>query len=271
MTGEGRGDPASARCRPFKWRRPSKASFASGGMPRRSPPRFLADEGRQPGTPGLRGGSMNRHEQRIVQFLSRPSSYPHPVDRVERRQTHVSHVFLAGSFAYKLKKPVRFPFLDASALSERKRFCQLELSLNRRLAPQTYLGIVPITESRGALRLGGTGRAVEWVVKMNRLPDQRMLDRVIAARRAHRRDLEAVADRLIPFFHRAARSQVIDRYGTPTAIAELVLDNLRECQPFVGRVCSEDERRFLESAYRQYLTLHEPLLSHRVGERRIID
>ena len=215
---------------------------------------------------------MTQHERRLLRFLSQPSSYPHPVGTVERRETHVSHVFLAGSFAYKLKKPVKFPFLNASTLSRRKRFCRLELSLNRRLAPQTYLGIVPITESKGALQLGGgTGKVIEWVVKMRRLPEGRMLDRLVAARRVGRRNIEAVADRLIPFFRRAARSRIIDRYGTPAAVAELVLGNLRECQLFVGRLFSEEQRRFLESAYRQYLTLHEPLLARRVRECRIVD
>src|SRR3989338_10721382 len=95
-----------------------------------------------------------KHEQRIVKFLSRPDSYPHPAGRIARRETHVSHVFLAGRFAYKLKKPVKFPFLDATALADRKRFCRLELSLNRRLAPATYLGMVPVVETAGRLRLG---------------------------------------------------------------------------------------------------------------------
>ena len=63
--------------------------------------------------------AMTSHEQRIVRFLSRPTTYPHPVGTIERRETHVSHVFLAGAFAYKLKKPVKFPFLDASTLALR--------------------------------------------------------------------------------------------------------------------------------------------------------
>src|SRR3990167_5391659 len=155
---------------------------------------------------------MDRHEQRIVRFLSRPSSYPHPAGAVARRETHVSHVFLAGPFAYKLKKPVKFPFLDASTLARRRRFCRLELSLNQRLAPAVYLGMVPVVETSGGLRLGGasprlsdTGRVVEWVVKMRRLPEERMLDRLVAARRVGARDMVRLADRLIPFFKRAER------------------------------------------------------------------
>jgi aminoglycoside phosphotransferase family enzyme/predicted kinase len=225
---------------------------------------------------------MNRREQRVVRFLSKQRSYPHPVGVIERRETHVSHVFLAGPFAYKLKKPVRFPFLDASTLVRRKKFCLLELSLNRRLAPTVYLTIVPIVEMRDGLWLGekgsaqplmkgGAGKTIEWVVKMRRLPEERMLDRLVEQGRVGRRDMEHVADRLIPFFKSAARSTAISRYGNPAQIAALVLGNLQECQPFIGNLLPEADRAFIESAYRQYLALHEPLLAQRVRERRIID
>ena len=214
---------------------------------------------------------MDPHEQRIVQLLSRPASYPHPVGAIERRETHVSRVFLAGSFAYKLKKPVRFPFLDASSLASRKRFCLLELSLNRRLAPAVYLGIVPIVETSDGLRLGGRGKVIEWVVKMRRLPEQRMLDRLVARRRVSRRDMERIADQLALFFRRAARSRSISRYGEPAQVATLVLGNLQECRPFVGTLLAEADRACIEAAYRQYLALHEPVLASRVRARRIID
>ena len=214
---------------------------------------------------------MNAHEQRIVRFLSRPAAYPHPAGRLEHRQTHVSHVFLAGPYAYKLKKPVKFPFLDASTLALRRKFCRLELSLNRRLAPWVYLGMVPIVETPKGLGLGSGGRTIEWLVKMRRLPEDRMLDQLVARRAVSRRQMEQVADRLLSFFRRAARNQAIDRHGHPAQVAELVLGNLRECQPFVGRLLPEADRRLLDAAYRQYIALHEPLLARRVHERRIID
>ena len=214
---------------------------------------------------------MNQHEQRVVRFLSRPASYPHPVGAIQHRETHVSHVFLAGGFAYKLKKPVKFPFLDASTLALRKRFCLLELSLNRRLAPTIYLGIVPITEGPRGLQLSGKGRVVEWVVKMCRLPEERMLDQLVAQHQVSRRDIQDIADQLIRFFRRAARSASIDRYGKPAQVRALVLGNLQECQQFMGSMFQESDRQFLESAYRQYLALHGPVLEQRVRERRIID
>ena len=237
---------------------------------------------------------MDQHEQRIVRFLSRPGAYPHPVGRIERRETHVSHVFLAGGFAYKLKKPVRFPFLDASTLALRKKFCRLELSLNRRLTSGVYLGIVPIVETPAGLQLGPStrpaqpgslgmasdeagrgrqrsGRIVEWLVKMRRLPEERMLDRLVAQGRVRRSDMVRIGNRLVAFFKHAARSRAIDRYGAPAQVAALVLGNLRECQPFVGALLPEPDRMFLEAAYRQFLALHEPVLEARVRQRRIID
>ncbi len=214
---------------------------------------------------------MNAHESRLVKFLSRPDTYPHPVGLVDRRQTHVSHVFLAGDYAYKLKKPVKFPFLDASRLADRKRFCLLELSLNRRLAPSIYLGIVPVTEQAGRLALNGRGRPVEWLVKMRRLPEDRMLDQVLAASKATKRDIERLADRLLPFFRTAARGPAIRRYGEPTAVAELVLGNLRECAPFLGKLLEEPDRAFIEAAYKQFLALQGPVLARRAREGRIID
>jgi aminoglycoside phosphotransferase family enzyme/predicted kinase len=221
---------------------------------------------------------MTPHERRLVRFLSRPSAYPHPSGPILQRETHVSHVFLAGPFAYKLKKSVRFPFLDASTLERRRRFCQLELSLNRRLAPRVYLGMVAVRERGGRLRLGGQGpasgrasRVVEWLVKMRRLPEERMLDRLVARRRVSRRQVAEIGDRLVRFFRAAARGRAVARYGTPQAVVELLLGNLRECRPFLGRLLSEGEFGRLEAAYRQALAIQEPRLARRVRHGRVID
>ena len=214
---------------------------------------------------------MDRHEARIVTFLSRRTTYPHPVGAIERRETHVSHVFLAGAFAYKLKKPVTFPFLDASTLALRRKFCRLELSLNRRLTTGVYLGTAPVVETPSGLRLGGKGRVIEWLVKMRRLPEERMMDALIARHRVSRRDVERIADRLAGFFRRAQRGRAIRRYGEPAQVAALVLGNLAECRPFVGTLCAEADVRLLDAAFKQCLALHEPLLRQRVREGRIID
>ena len=117
-----------------------------------------------------------------VDFLSRPDAYdPRPAG-VVRRETHMSWVFLAGNEVYKLKKPVRFPYLDFSTLARREAACRAELRLNRRLAPDVYLGVLPLVERAGKLSIDGEGAPVDWLVKMKRLDERFMLDGILAKR-----------------------------------------------------------------------------------------
>lgn len=142
-----------------------------------------------------------------VAFLRQPRSYPEPTASVELRETHMSWVFLTDRYAYKLKKPVRRPFLDFSTLERRRANSEMEVQLNGRLAPGVYLGIVPLMrEPDGRLALDGAGEPVEWLVKMRRLPDESMLDRAIAARRVPAEALARAAHRLTEFYATAART-----------------------------------------------------------------
>lgn len=211
------------------------------------------------------------HERRLVRFLSEPGHYPHPAQAISHRQTHISHVFLAGSFAYKLKKPIRFPFLDASTLALREKWCHLEVKLNRRLSPDLYLGVVPVVDTPEGLRIGGRGRVVEWLVRMRRLPEDRMLDRLIQQRKVGARDLEWVGVSLSRFFKRAPRSRRIDRSGKPQRVGALVLQNLEECRLFSERLVTKENLDFIGRALRRFLLLHEPTLRKRVAHRRMID
>ena len=85
----------------------------------------------------------------LIAALSDPRAYPFPVGGVEVHQTHISAVFLAGPFAYKVKKPIDLSFLDFSTLERRRHFCEEEVRVNRGLAPEVYLGVVPITRGEG--------------------------------------------------------------------------------------------------------------------------
>ncbi len=96
----------------------------------------------------------------------------HPVDEVEVRQTHISVVFLAGPYVYKIKKPLDLGFLDYSTLEKRLQYCEQEVVLNHRLARSVYLGVVPVVRQGAAVMMDGSGKAIEWAVKMVRLPDE---------------------------------------------------------------------------------------------------
>ena len=112
-----------------------------------------------------------------VDWLSRPESYAGSPLAVEAIETHFAWVFLAGRFAYKMKKPLQFREFDLTTLATRRANCELEVALNRRLAPAVYLGTVPLYRRNGRLSLEGPGTPVEWLVKMHKLPRERALDR----------------------------------------------------------------------------------------------
>jgi aminoglycoside phosphotransferase family enzyme len=137
-------------------------------------------------------------------FLRQPGSYPQPAIRVETVETHMSWVFLAGDFAYKLKKPVCYGEFRADRLERRRFYCDEELRLNRRLAPQVYLDVLPMTvEGTGLLCLGGNGPVADWLVKMRRLPRELMLDHSLQAGTASAADVDRIA-RMLALFHTAA-------------------------------------------------------------------
>jgi uncharacterized protein len=169
-----------------------------------------------------------------VGAMIRPEAYQDHPRSVELRQTHVSYVFLAGAYVYKIKKPVRFAFLDASTLARRHQLCLDEVRLNRRLAPDVYLGVVPILRSGGELVLGAesagaaeAGGAVEWAVRMRRLDEAAMLDRMVAQGAVSVAQIRAIAARLADF-HRAAGADQAWKYGSAASVWRLVRGNLGE-------------------------------------------
>jgi uncharacterized protein len=146
--------------------------------------------------------------ERKVAALRHADIYPDGVHAVEVRESHMSWVFLTERCAYKMKKPVRFPRLDFSTLALRHRQCENELLLNRRLAPAVYLGLVRLTrDEKERLSLDGDGEAVEWLVRMVRLPSERKLERLVEEGRvqdgAIQADIATAAELLIRFYRPA--------------------------------------------------------------------
>ena len=140
-----------------------------------------------------------------VAFLRQPTSFPEPTYRVEAVETHMSWVFLTDNYAYKLKKPVHYEPLDFRAPESRHFYCEEEVRLNRRLAPDVYLSVEPLTvDSMNHLQLGGSGAAVDWLVKMCRLPMDQMLDYAIGNGEASVTDMDAIAARLAAFYRDCA-------------------------------------------------------------------
>jgi aminoglycoside phosphotransferase family enzyme/predicted kinase len=168
----------------------------------------------------------------LIRLLMNPALYAHPVERFELVETHISWVLLTGPYAYKIKKPVNLGFLDFSTLDQRRFYCEEELRLNRRLAPDLYLDVVPITGSLEAPTWGGAGPIIDYAVKMRQFPQEAQLDRVIAHGALHSEEIDALAEKLAGFHARAAVAPSDSVFGTPEVIARPIWENfeqIREC------------------------------------------
>lgn len=212
---------------------------------------------------------MNDRE-RMLEALKRTDAYPQRADFIEERQTHISHLFLTQDRVYKIKKDVRFPFVDYSTLEKRRKACESEVALNRRLAPDVYLGVLPIRQSDvDRFTIDGEGTTVEYCVAMTRLPEKRMLDHLLLQGQATAEHRTALLQLLIPFYQRAQRGPDLDRYATADVVRRHVQENLEtlgflDALPELcyGRVCSSQL---------QYLTAHEELFNRRIQEGRVCD
>lgn len=202
-----------------------------------------------------------------------PEFYPDHPSRIEVKQTHISYVFLAGEYVYKIKKPVRFDFADCSALATRYALCREEVRLNRRLAHEVYLGVLPILAEGGHFVLGAESpdfnpEAHEYAVKMRRLPDSRMLDRLVRSGEANAAVIDALAKKLAAF-HRQASTAGGLRYGSATSVWRSVLGNLDECERFAGYTVTKPQFAVIEDYLKGFMGAHWTLLNDRVRAGRV--
>ncbi len=170
---------------------------------------------------------MSGSRPEMIEALSEPGAYPPPVDRVERVETHISWVFLAGDYAYKFKKPLDLGFLDFRERDRRLHFCREELRLNGRLAPEIYLDIVGAARTRDGWRVGPLTAQGEPAVRMRRFPDDARLDRVLAAGKLDGELLAAFAGTLAGFQRTLPPAHPGDGFGDAATVARPALENFR--------------------------------------------
>ena len=165
-------------------------------------------------------------QARLVAALTDPVRFPHPVAAIELIETHISWVILTGDYAYKIKKAVDLGFLDFTTLARREHFCREELRLNRRLAPEWYLDVVPITGEVDAPVIGGTSAPVEWAVKMRQFERGAEISHLLPTGVVTPQIIDQVADRVAAFHAQCARDTAADGYGAADAVRRPIRNNL---------------------------------------------
>ncbi len=168
-----------------------------------------------------------------VLALLNPALYDHEVGKIQLVETHISWVLLTGPYAYKIKKALDLHFLDFSTLEKRRFYCHEELRLNRRLAPHIYLDVIPITGSHDSPRMGGSGTAIEYAVKMRQFSQQVLLDRLVAEGKLPVEQLDAITARVAEFHRGIPPAPPESPFGRPERARIPVDENFRQILPLV--------------------------------------
>ena len=172
--------------------------------------------------------------QSLIAALQNPALYPHPVDGFQVIETHISWVLLTGPFAYKVKKPVNFGFLDFTSLDAREHFCGEELRLNQRLTNDLYLEVLPITGSAEAPQWGGDGQVIEFALKMRQFPQSNLLSTLQANGELTTAHIDEMAAQIAQFHLAAPKVPAEHEAGTPDAVMAPVSQNFEQIRPFLS-------------------------------------
>ena len=205
-------------------------------------------------------------QQALVAAMMRPEFYPRPPGEITHKETHISHIFLAGESVYKVKKPVRFAFLDFSTLAKRRHFLQEELRLNRRLAPSVYLGVMPIGFDDGGWRLGGWSEPAEYTLVMRRLPEKRILDFLLETQQVTVSMMKQLADHLAAFHAGAKPLRETPPDVHWSTVRNEWTKNLTELSALLETVFDRRELELIRSYGDEFLTEARDLFGRRAAE-----
>jgi uncharacterized protein len=218
--------------------------------------------------------NMNSPEsfEKVLLAMSDPGFYPHDTHGLERRETHISVVFLTGAWAYKLKKPKDLGFLDFRTLENRKRACDREVILNQRLSQGVYAEVVSVYEdgsSRISLKPGG--RIIDYAVKMIQLPEAANFGNLLKRDRVTPDQIQSLGEKLSAFYSRAEKGAHIDQYGKPDSIQFNMEENFTQIQPFADQWLASEQWDFIRQVCRSFLAHHRDLFFHRILQGKIRD
>ena len=182
----------------------------------------------------------------------RPESYPHPVGAIRIVETHISWVLLTGTWAYKIKKPVDLGFLDFTTLDARRRYCEEELRLNRRLAPGIYDAVVEIRGTLTEPRIEGAGRVLEYAVKMCEFPQEALASEMLSHNSLTSAHVDRLAAGIAAFHDRAARAGGTSPFGMPEAVLTPALDNFETLEACLDRAMARSGQTLRDWTRREF-------------------
>ncbi|MFC2072985.1 hypothetical protein ACFLUU_09895, partial [Chloroflexota bacterium] len=207
----------------------------------------------------------------IAQALLDPKAYPDAATEIELMQTQMSFVFLTDDYVYKVKKPVNLGYLDYTTLEKRYFYCQREVKLNQRLCPDAYLGVVPITQHKGDILIEGRGEVIEYAVKMRHLPQEAMMNVLLANNQVSVAMVTSVAQRLTEFHQKAEANATISAFGDLDIITENTKENFSQTVKYIGNTISQEKYRHIKDYTNSFIENNASLFRRRIDGGKIRD
>jgi len=207
----------------------------------------------------------------LVKALLDPKAYPETTKQVELVQTQMSFVFLTDNYVYKVKKAVNLGYLNYTTLEKRYFYCQKEVELNRRLCPEVYLGVVPVSRERSGIFMGGRGKVIEYAVKMCRLPQEAMMDVLLANNRVVPEMVASVAQKLVEFHQQAETSATISAFGQLDIITQNTEENFTQTEKYVSHTISQEKYQHIRAYTDDFIDKNASLFYKRIKDGRIRD
>ncbi len=197
--------------------------------------------------------------------------YPDLPREVKWIETHISLLFLTGSHVYKVKKPVDFGFLDFTSLEKRKYFCEEEVRLNLRLAPELYLGVVKITQDRNRISLDGSGNLVEYAVKMKQIPEELLMHKLLEKKQVTSRMIESISEKLVRFYFTAETNDRIKGFAKPERIKQDTDENFEQTERYIGITIPKDIYEGIKNKTNEFFKKNRDVFHQRINSDHIRD
>jgi aminoglycoside phosphotransferase family enzyme len=209
-------------------------------------------------------------QKQVVEALMKPDAYNEDAGSIELVQTHISYVFLTANFVYKVKKAVNFGFLDFTTLEKRRFFCEKELELNRRLCKDMYLEVVPINKG-DAIKIKGEGETVEYAVKMKRIPQEKMMSKLLEKNQVDDKLVDRIAKIIAEFHSKAETSSEINQFGSLRMIGTNWKENYDQTEEFIGKTISNEDFKLIRNKIDNFMKQNTAVFETRVAEGKIRD
>ena len=210
-------------------------------------------------------------QKTFVEEIKKPETFGKDIESVELIQTHISFVVLTGKYAYKIKKPVDFGFLDFSTLEKRKYFCNQEIKLNKRLCPDIYLEVVKITKKDNALEINGSGEIVDYAVKMKEFSQRKIMTNLLDENKIDEATIENLVENLVSFYKKEKSTDEINKFGEIETIKQNTDENFDQTKEVIGKTIDKKKFDEIKNITNRFLEEKKDVFDKRIKNNYIKD